>query len=131
MCSFQIVPDFSTMSSNLNALAAVIYKEVVCLFLKEEQSEARATFILKIIVVLVGILGTCLIFVVERLGEIISIMSLVFGIAQGPLLGLFTLGMVVPRANSKVSQYFVCLETHIFLRVLSLVLSVVLCLYCV
>ncbi|XP_063906014.1 sodium-coupled monocarboxylate transporter 1-like isoform X1 [Zophobas morio] len=91
----------STMSSNLNALAAVIYKEVVCLFLKEEQSEARATFILKIIVVLVGILGTCLIFVVERLGEIISIMSLVFGIAQGPLLGLFTLGMVVPRANSK------------------------------
>ena len=89
------------MSSNLNALAAVIYKEIVCLFFKNEQSEARTTFILKIIVVLVGVLGTCLTFLVERLGEILSIMSLVFGIVQGPLLGLFSLGMLVRRANSR------------------------------
>ena len=113
------------MSSNLNALAAVIYKELVCKFL-QDKSETRSTFVLKIIVLLMGIVGTCLVFVLERLGEILSVMSLVFGIAQGPLLGLFSLGMLVPRANSKVNTYFVCLETHDFLRVLSLELLVVL-----
>ncbi|KAJ3640741.1 hypothetical protein Zmor_027284 [Zophobas morio] len=90
----------SSMSSNLNALAAVIYKEVVSKFVTDK-SETRSTFVLKIIVLLVGIVGTCLVFVLERLGEILSVMSLVFGIAQGPLLGLFSLGMLVPRANSK------------------------------
>lgn len=92
----------SSMSSNLNALSGVLYKDLVCLFYKEKPSEKRGSNILKMIVLVVGVLCTCLVFAVDKLGEIISVTLTVCGITQGPLLGVFTLGVLFPIANHYV-----------------------------
>ena len=95
----------SSMSSNLNALSGVIYKDLVCRFLKEQPSEKRGSDILKIIVLVVGLLCTCLVFLVERMGEVFNIILSVNGITQGPLFGVFSLGILFPKANHKGAFY--------------------------
>ncbi|XP_063917221.1 sodium-coupled monocarboxylate transporter 2-like [Zophobas morio] len=92
----------SSMSSNLNALSGVIYKDVLYFFFKKELSDKSGSGNLKVIVFVVGTLCTCLVFTIGLLGEIFSISLLVIGLTQGPLLGLFTLGILFPKANAKV-----------------------------
>ena len=92
------------MSANLNALSGVIYKDIVYFFLKKQLSDKSSSGILKVIVLAVGTLCTCLVFTIGLLGEIFSISLLLLGLAEGPLLGLFTLGILFPQANSKVQS---------------------------
>lgn len=47
----------------------------------------------------------CVLFVTEFFFFIKAAIS-IFGIIGGPLLGLFTLGIICPFANSKVSPFF-------------------------
>lgn len=75
----------------------------MCLFLKEKP-EKQSSNSLKIIVFVVGLLCTCLVFAVERMGEIISITLTIVGLTQGPLLGIFTLGVLFPTANHHVCR---------------------------
>ncbi|XP_063915705.1 sodium-coupled monocarboxylate transporter 2-like [Zophobas morio] len=102
----------SSMSSNLNALSGVIYKDVVCRFLKEQPSEKKGSDILKIIVLVVGFLCTCLVFLVERIGGVFNISLSVVELTQGPLLGVFSLRILFPKANHKV-YHFQCFKKYI------------------
>lgn len=86
------------MSSNLNALSGVICKDV----LKRKLSDKTGSGVLKIIVLVAGTLCTCLVFTIGLLGEVFALSLLVIGLTQGPLLGIFALGMLFPKANSKV-----------------------------
>jgi sodium-coupled monocarboxylate transporter 8/12 len=96
------------MSSILNSLSGVIYKHCVKRFLKNNPSEKTISNILKLIVAISGAVCTCLVFLIEHLGEIISVTAAFAGITDGPLLGMFTLGVLFPRANAKVrsNNYF-------------------------
>ncbi|KAJ3644991.1 hypothetical protein Zmor_022686 [Zophobas morio] len=103
----------SSMSANLNALSGVIYKDIVYFFLKKQLSDKSSSGILKVIVLAVGTLCTCLVFTIGLLGEILSISLVVASLTHGPLLGLFTLGILFPMANSKGAFFgslggFVC-----------------------
>ncbi|XP_063916914.1 sodium-coupled monocarboxylate transporter 2-like isoform X2 [Zophobas morio] len=95
----------SSMSSNLNALSGVMYKDVVCEFLKKKPSDKQATNILKIIVLVIGLLCSCLVFAMEGLGEVFTVSSTIWGITQGPILGAFTLGVLFPKANHQGALY--------------------------
>ncbi|KAJ3645439.1 hypothetical protein Zmor_023095 [Zophobas morio] len=66
----------SSMSSSLNALSAVVYKNLVYFFFKDTPSEKKAATILKLIVLIMGILCSLLVLIVDQLGEIISIFLL-------------------------------------------------------
>jgi sodium-coupled monocarboxylate transporter 8/12 len=90
------------MSSILNSLSGVIYKHCVKRFFKNNASEKTVSNVLKLIVVISGALCTCLVFLIEHLGEIVSLTTSFIGITNGPLLGMFTLGVLFPRANAKV-----------------------------
>ena len=104
----------SSMSSNLNALSGVLYKDLVCLFLKDKSTEKRGSNILKAIVLVVGVFCTCLVFAVDKLGEVLSVTLTVCGITQGPLLGVFTLGALFPSANHHVCGTTLQIEVLIF-----------------
>ncbi|CAH1376540.1 unnamed protein product, partial [Tenebrio molitor] len=91
----------STMSSILNSLSGVIYKHCIKRFFKNNPSEKTVSNVLKLIVVISGALCTCLVFLIEHLGEIVSLTTSFIGITNGPLLGMFTLGVLFPRANAK------------------------------
>ena len=90
----------STVSSAINSLAAVTLEDYIKSFVTvKEESE---TLILKSLAFAYGVGCLLLTFLVEYLGAGILQASLtIFGVVGGPLLGLFSLGMMTTRANEK------------------------------
>ncbi|XP_047368469.1 sodium-coupled monocarboxylate transporter 2-like isoform X3 [Vespa velutina] len=90
----------STMSTGLNSMSGVIYEDIIKPCLKKPISNVGASRIMKVIVVLMGIICVGLVFLVEKLSSLIQAGKSLSGITAGPLLGIFTLGMFFPFANS-------------------------------
>lgn len=57
---------------------------------------------MKFITVVIGVISVALVFVIERLGTILELLGTFNGVTLGPLLGVFTMGMIFPFANRKV-----------------------------
>ncbi|XP_050398733.1 sodium-coupled monocarboxylate transporter 1 isoform X1 [Patella vulgata] len=89
----------STMSSCLNALAAVTWED----FLKphfDYLTERKKTYVTKLLVLLYGGAGIGMAFMAKNLGGTVLQASLSFtGAASGPLLGMFCLGAFFKWAN--------------------------------
>ncbi|KAK9293678.1 hypothetical protein QLX08_011424 [Tetragonisca angustula] len=90
----------STMSTGLNSMSGVIYEDMVKPWLRVSLSEVAASRVMKLTVVLTGTLCVTLVFLVEKLTGLIQAAKSLSGITAGPLLGIFTLGMFFPFANS-------------------------------
>ncbi|XP_063925702.1 sodium-coupled monocarboxylate transporter 1-like [Zophobas morio] len=95
----------STLSATLNCLAGTIYEDFVSRFVKKNISQKSVSNILKIIVVITGVLCTALVFAIEHMGGLLKLSISFNAVTQGPLLAMFTLGMLFPRANSKGALY--------------------------
>ncbi|XP_046397417.1 sodium-coupled monocarboxylate transporter 2-like isoform X2 [Ischnura elegans] len=95
----------SSMSTGLNSMSGVIYKDFLQNWFKKEPSEAMASFIMKITCVIIGVICTVLVFVVEKMGPVIQITGSLLSVALGPLLAMFVLGMLFPWANSMGALY--------------------------
>lgn len=91
----------STMSTGLNIVSGTIYEDFVLLLYRRSHSEATASFIMKLTVVIFGIISVLLIFVVDKLGGVLQMALSLLGITHGTLFSLFTLGMFFPWANTK------------------------------
>ncbi|XP_071451106.1 sodium-coupled monocarboxylate transporter 1-like [Hetaerina americana] len=91
----------SSMSTGLNSMAGVIYEDFIHPCLKVQISEARASTIMKIICVFIGIFCVGMVFIVEHLGAVIQLSGSLGGITSGPMLAIFALGMLFPWVNSK------------------------------
>ena len=90
----------STVSSAINSLAAVTLEDYIKSFVSVRQESE--TLILKALAFAYGIGCLLLTFLVEYLGSGVLQASLtIFGVVGGPLLGLFSLGMMTRRANEK------------------------------
>lgn len=59
------------------------------------------TYVLQVTVVILGILCVGMVFIVDRLGDIFQLSMALVGITAGTMLGLFSLGMLVPWATTK------------------------------
>ncbi|XP_015175380.1 PREDICTED: sodium-coupled monocarboxylate transporter 1-like [Polistes dominula] len=90
----------STMSTGLNSLSGVIYEDIIKPCLRKPMSNVGASRIMKLIVIVIGIICVGLVFLVEKLTTLIQAGKSLSGITAGPLLGIFTLGMFFPFANS-------------------------------
>ncbi|XP_038107357.1 sodium-coupled monocarboxylate transporter 1 [Culex quinquefasciatus] len=90
----------STMSSSLNTLAGTIYEDFIrpC---RPNASERSSSATMKLIVVILGLLVIGLVFIVEKLGSIVQMAVSCTGVISGSVMGMFTLGMVSTRANTK------------------------------
>ncbi|XP_018576921.1 sodium-coupled monocarboxylate transporter 1 [Anoplophora glabripennis] len=95
----------STLSANLNCLAGTIYEDFLKARLERKGPHKNAGYILKLIVVITGVVSTAMVYVVENLGGLLAISIGLGSVAHGPLLGMFTLGVLFPRANSKGAFY--------------------------
>ncbi|XP_058448371.1 sodium-coupled monocarboxylate transporter 1-like [Malaya genurostris] len=90
----------STMSSVLNTLAGTIYEDLIRHHYPHS-SEKTASNIMKCLVVILGFLVIGLVFVVEKLGQVMHMAISLSGITSGTLLGMFTSGMVSTVINTK------------------------------
>lgn len=90
----------SSLSSGLNAIAAVILENFIkpCCFPKI--SVNKATLVSKIIVITAGLICLLLAYLVSMIATLVlQLVMTLFGVLAGPLLGIFTLGMLCPSAN--------------------------------
>lgn len=92
----------STLSASLNCLAGTMYEDFISKIIGHVE-EKTTTYILKLLVVITGVVCTALVFVIEHLGGILPLAISLGGVTAGPLLGMFTLGILFPRVTSKVS----------------------------
>ncbi|KAJ8318308.1 hypothetical protein KUTeg_003399 [Tegillarca granosa] len=90
----------STISSGLNSLAAVMLQDIIKPYIVPDLSERRATLVAKCLAVGYGVLGLAMTYVASQLGNILQAALQLFGMIGAPLLGLFTLGMIFPWANT-------------------------------
>ncbi|XP_078001019.1 sodium-dependent multivitamin transporter-like [Glandiceps talaboti] len=99
----------SSISSGLNALVAVVLRDIIIPWRRWrskstgrtlEENDESDTILTKILTFVFGLISTGLGFGVPHFGTFVVIMSALTGITSGPLLGAFTLGMAYPRANT-------------------------------
>ncbi|XP_025084658.1 sodium-coupled monocarboxylate transporter 1-like [Pomacea canaliculata] len=90
----------STMSSGLNSLAAVILQDILRPYFLRGMSEERATLCSRALAVTFGILCLAMTYVASKLGGILQAALALFGMLGCPMLGLFTLGVFFPWANT-------------------------------
>lgn len=102
----------STVSSSLNAISAVLLEDFAKPFCCSKIPPQRATLLSKCFVVVGGVLGLLLAFVVSEIGAmVLQLTYILFGVLTGPMLGIFTLGILFPWANTKgsIAGYFTSL----------------------
>ncbi|XP_076643027.1 sodium-coupled monocarboxylate transporter 2 [Halictus rubicundus] len=90
----------STMSTGLNSMSGVIFEDIIRPCLRGPVSNVATSRTMKATVVAIGIVCVALVFLVEKLGGLIQAGKSLSSITAGPLLGMFTLGMFFPSANS-------------------------------
>lgn len=93
------------MSASINTLAGTIFEDFI-IPSWGPISDKRSSYILKLLVVIIGFVCVGLVFVVENLGGVVELSISLNGITHGPLLGIFTLGMMFRSANTKVRTLY-------------------------
>ncbi|XP_018412156.1 PREDICTED: sodium-coupled monocarboxylate transporter 1 isoform X2 [Nanorana parkeri] len=89
----------STVSSSINALAAVTVEDLIKPFSKP-LSETKLSWISKGASLLYGAICIGMAALASLMGGLLQAALSIFGMVGGPLLGLFTLGIIFPFANS-------------------------------
>jgi hypothetical protein len=63
------------MSTGLNSITGVVYEDFVKPNAKKPWSEAKASLLMKVVVVIVGTICVALVFMVERMGAVIQVIK--------------------------------------------------------
>ena len=93
----------STISSGVNALAAVTLEDIVKpgmeLLRRPPLSDGGGALAAKFMAAGYGLLALALAFLASMMGDTLSAALSLFGMVGGPLLGIFTLAIIFPFAN--------------------------------
>lgn len=92
----------STVSANLNSMAGVIYNDYIRNIRGYIHSESHAQYIMKTIILIIGIYSVLGGFMLEKAGSILQVIFTVLATSSGAIVGIFTLAMLYPRANNEV-----------------------------
>ncbi|GAB1864998.1 Sodium-coupled monocarboxylate transporter 1 [Camponotus japonicus] len=91
----------SSLSVGFNSTSVVILEDFIMGCFKMKLSDRCSTIFVKILVVLFGLLAFSFLFLIEKLGGVLSVTNSLAAIAAGTSFGVFTLGLLFPWANSK------------------------------
>lgn len=92
----------SSLSTCLNSMSAVVLEDFCKPFVKRPLSDSAINLIMRSVVVGVGVLCVALVFLVEKLGTVLQLAMSLEAITNGPLLGIFTMGLLMPIVNGRV-----------------------------
>ncbi|UJR16669.1 hypothetical protein I4U23_003569 [Adineta vaga] len=91
----------STISSGLNSLAAVLIEDIYKGLFDRQLTDQRQGFLSKIVSVILGATVILLTYIVSYLGMILNAVLSLFGVLEGPIMGVFFLGLFFPTANRR------------------------------
>lgn len=90
----------SSLSVYLNSTSLVILQDLVRGCFKMELGERASTIVVKGSIVVLGLLAFAMVFVLEKVSGVLSISVSLAAIAASSTFGIFTVGMLVPWANT-------------------------------
>lgn len=97
LCSFSHI--YSSLSTGLNSMAAVILEDFVKCFIKKPLTEKQTHYVMRFVVAIFGGICVGLVFLVEHLGAVLQLSISLGAVSNGPLLGIFTMGVLMPWIN--------------------------------
>lgn len=86
----------SSLSTGLNSLTAVLLEDFFKTFSKKPLTQKQTHYIMRGAVAVLGTICVALVFVVEKLGSVLQLSMSLSAVTNGPLFGIFTLGVMVP-----------------------------------
>ena len=93
----------SSLSTCLNSMSAVVLEDFFKPFVKTPLSDSAVNWIMRLVVVGVGALCVALVFVVEKMGTVLQLTMSLEAITNGPLFGIFTIGILIPWIKGSVN----------------------------
>lgn len=93
----------SSISTGLNAMSAVVFEDFFKAFRTTEMSVTTTKIVMRGTVLLLGIVGVGLVYVVENLGTILQLTLSVPTACFGPLLGVYIIGFFLPWINKRAT----------------------------
>ncbi|XP_027848618.2 putative sodium-dependent multivitamin transporter [Aphis gossypii] len=90
-----------SVSAALNSLAAVTLEDYITPLANVDIPDEKRVLWLKVIVVVYGILSIVLAFCAHFVGPLLQASMTILGIIGGPMLAVFTVGILVPYVNQK------------------------------
>ncbi|XP_067637381.1 sodium-coupled monocarboxylate transporter 1-like [Eurosta solidaginis] len=91
----------SSLSTGLNSMSAVMLEDFFKSFAKKPLTERQTALIMRFVVIIFGAICVSLVFVVEKLGTVLQLTITLSSVANGPLLGIFTAGVMIPWIESR------------------------------
>jgi len=74
--------------------------------MKQDISDKKRVFYMKLLVLVYGAICLLLAFLCQYLGSILQTSLVIFGVIGGPVLAVFTLGILLPHVNQKVFYFY-------------------------
>lgn len=96
----------SSLSTCLNSMSAVVLEDFVKPFVKKPLSEKATNWVMRSVVVVIGVLCVFMVYVVEKMGTVLQLTMSLEAITNGPLFGIFTIGIFLPWIKAKVCWNF-------------------------
>nr|XP_026496581.1 sodium-coupled monocarboxylate transporter 1-like [Vanessa tameamea] len=90
----------SSLSTSLNSMSAVVLEDFYKPFYKRQLSERQTNWLLKGVVIMLGILCLGLVFIVEKMGTILQLTMTLEAMTMGPQLGVFSMGILMPWVDA-------------------------------
>lgn len=91
----------SSLSVVLNSTSGVLLEDILKGMFRVNPKPRTANIFVRSSVVVLGLAAMGCLFIIEKLGGILSVATSLSAIAAGTTCGIFTLGMLVPWSNSK------------------------------
>lgn len=114
----------SSLSTCLNSMSAVVLEDFVKPFAKKPLTENMVNWVMRSVVVVIGLICVGMVYVVEKMGTVLQLTMSLEAITNGPLLGIFTMGIFLPWIKSKVCRFTFLFEAHLTFRLSRAHLSV-------
>lgn len=85
-------------------MSAIVLEDFVKPFVKNPLSNLAINWIMRSVVVGMGIICLALVVVVQKMGTVLQLTMSLEAITNGPLLGIFTIGILLPWINATVTN---------------------------
>ncbi|XP_077552859.1 sodium-coupled monocarboxylate transporter 1-like [Haemaphysalis longicornis] len=90
----------SGVSASLSSLATTTLQDIIKTYIKPDLGDRASGITLKILTVVFGVIVVAMVYVAQQMGDVLQSALSILGIVGGPLVGVYTLGIFVPFANS-------------------------------
>ncbi|XP_037954458.1 sodium-coupled monocarboxylate transporter 1 isoform X1 [Teleopsis dalmanni] len=104
----------SSLSTLLNSLSGVVLKDFIEPYRSKPLTEFQTAIILRLVVVVFGVSSLASVHIVEKLGMVMQLSATVGSATSGPLLGAFTVGMMMPFVNTN-SVFTGCISSALLM----------------